>query len=47
MKNKILILVVAIVSLCDGVKAQDPHFSQFYANPLYTNPALAGTAVCP
>jgi type IX secretion system PorP/SprF family membrane protein len=22
--------------------AQDPHFSQFYANPLYTNPAAAG-----
>jgi type IX secretion system PorP/SprF family membrane protein len=23
--------------------AQDPHFSQFYSAPLYTNPALAGT----
>ena len=23
--------------------AQDPQFSQFYANPLYTNPAFAGT----
>ena len=27
--------------------AQDPHFSQFYANPLYLNPAFAGTTVCP
>ena len=28
-------------------EAQDPIFSQFYANPLYLNPALAGSAVCP
>lgn len=27
-----------------AVNAQDPHFSQFYANPLYLNPAFAGTA---
>ncbi len=47
MNKRILILVIAVVSLCGGLKAQDPHFSQFYANPLYTNPALAGTAVCP
>jgi len=26
--------------------AQDPHFSQFYANPLYLNPAMAGTSGC-
>ncbi len=47
MKKRILILVIALASVCLGVQAQDPHFSQFYANPLYTNPALAGTAVCP
>jgi type IX secretion system PorP/SprF family membrane protein len=29
------------------VKAQDPNFTQFYANPLYLNPAFAGTARCP
>lgn len=29
------------------VFAQDPIFSQFYANPLYLNPALAGSAICP
>ncbi len=28
-------------------KAQDPQFTQFYANPLYLNPALAGTNICP
>lgn len=27
--------------------AQDPHFTQFYANPLYLNPALAGNKICP
>jgi type IX secretion system PorP/SprF family membrane protein len=28
------------------MKAQDPAFSQFYASPLYINPALAGTTEC-
>ncbi|MGB0165620.1 MAG: PorP/SprF family type IX secretion system membrane protein [Luteibaculum sp.] len=28
-------------------KAQDPEFTQFYANPLYLNPAFAGSAKCP
>jgi type IX secretion system PorP/SprF family membrane protein len=27
--------------------AQDPVFTQFYANPLYLNPALAGSNICP
>lgn len=27
--------------------AQDPIFTQFYANPLYLNPAFAGTDYCP
>lgn len=27
--------------------AQDAEFTQFYANPLYLNPALAGTKKCP
>lgn len=30
-----------------GVMAQDPEFSQFYANPLYLNPALTGLNICP
>ena len=28
------------------VFAQDPEFTQFYAAPIYTNPAMAGTATC-
>ena len=30
-----------------SVSAQDPHFSQYYANPLYLNPAFAGVKKCP
>jgi type IX secretion system PorP/SprF family membrane protein len=29
------------------INAQDPGFSQFYGNPLYLNPALAGNKICP
>ena len=29
------------------VYSQDPEFTQFYANPLYLNPAFAGTHICP
>ena len=28
-------------------KAQDAEFTQFYANPLYLNPAFAGSQICP
>ena len=30
-----------------NVNAQDPEFTQFYANPIYLNPAFAGTNICP
>ncbi len=40
------IIVFAGVSAICEVKAQDPELSQFYAAPVYTNPALAGSAVC-
>ncbi|MAY82865.1 MAG: hypothetical protein CMP59_01900 [Flavobacteriales bacterium] len=36
-----------LVLICKVAFAQDPTFSQFYANRLYLNPAFAGTAVCP
>lgn len=49
MKKRILYLLLACTAIffVKEVNAQDPHFSQFYANPLYTNPAFAGAAVCP
>ena len=31
----------------DDAQAQDPEFTQYFANPLYLNPAFAGTARCP
>ncbi len=36
-----------LVLIVGTVKAQDPEFTQFYANPLYLNPAFAGSNNCP
>jgi len=47
---KRIIQVIALFFLLGFSKkiiAQDPIFSQFYANPLYLNPALAGSDHCP
>lgn len=38
---------LALFFLLPQLKAQDPVFSQFYANPLYLNPAFAGSEICP
>lgn len=41
-------VMILISVFCIGnLQAQDPHFSQFYASPIYLNPAFAGSAVCP
>jgi len=40
--SKILIAVAACIFMSNEASAQDPAFSQFYANPLYLNPAFAG-----
>ncbi len=41
-------LFVFVISMCGQiVKGQDVTYSQFYANPLYINPALAGAEYCP
>jgi len=40
---KKILLTLFLVGLYFTSKAQDPHFSQFYANPIYINPSLAGT----
>ena len=47
--KKILFLfsISLLFSFNNEVKAQDPAFSQFFANPLYLNPAMAGTNICP
>ena len=44
---RLLFTGLTCIILSSDVMAQDPQFSQFYANPLYLNPAFAGTARCP
>lgn len=46
MKN-VRILAIAAMLFSLNVQAQDPTFTQFYANPLYLNPAFAGSNGCP
>lgn len=42
--RKNVIVYMAILLMVKGdLFAQDPHFSQFYANAIYTNPAFAGS----
>jgi type IX secretion system PorP/SprF family membrane protein len=48
MANKLFIItILALFSYMQMGYSQDPEFSQFYANPLYLNPALAGATICP
>lgn len=37
--------LIMVISFAFQLNAQDPEFSQFYNNPLYTNPAYAGSAI--
>lgn len=47
-KLKKISLVLALLMMgTTSVWAQDVNFSQFYANPLYLNPAMAGSKVAP
>ncbi len=49
MSHRILLAltVVTIILFTTQGYAQDPEFSQFYANPVYLNPAMAGAGICP
>ena len=40
--SKIFVALSACIFMSNEASAQDPAFSQFYANPLYLNPAFAG-----
>ena len=46
-KRRFLLLVVSFFLTFSNLFGQDLHFSQFYANPVYLNPAFSGTAICP
>jgi len=41
-----IIIITGLLMAVGIVKAQDPEFSQFYANPLYLNPAMTGATEC-
>ncbi len=45
-KKHIFIVLSFFVLFSIDAKSQDAAFSQFYANPLYLNPALAGNTEC-
>jgi len=47
MLKRILTFTFLLTAILQEVKAQDPQFTQFYANPLYLNPAFAGVVRCP
>ena len=52
LKNNLLTYIVIATTLIvstlqSKAYAQDPQFSQFYANPIYLNPAFAGSHGCP
>lgn len=46
LKINSLVLLFAVLS-SSVIWSQDPTFTQFYANPVYLNPALAGSSGCP
>jgi len=41
------VLIIVGSGLVNDAFAQDPQFTQFYANPIYLNPAFAGSKRCP
>ncbi|MEY2970706.1 MAG: hypothetical protein RLZZ599_1079, partial [Bacteroidota bacterium] len=46
LKSRILTLAIGLTASTLSF-AQDAHFSQYYANPIYLNPAFAGVERCP
>lgn len=43
-RTKNLLFLILTTLLVSDLRAQDPQLSQYYASPLYTNPAMAGAA---
>ena len=41
------LIILIFIGVSFGSSAQDPQFTQFYANPIYLNPAFAGSKICP
>ena len=47
MKTNLTSSIIAVAIISTAAFSQDPEFTQFYANPVYLNPAFAGSAQCP
>lgn len=47
MRKNLTLLIFGLLATGFCANAQDPHFTQYYANPLYLNPAFAGVNICP
>ena len=45
--KKVILIASFISGLCSLLKAQDAYFSQFFMNPVYLNPAYAGSMKVP
>jgi len=45
--RSLVIVLFAVLLGASDLFGQDPQFTQFYANPVYLNPAFAGSARCP
>jgi type IX secretion system PorP/SprF family membrane protein len=43
----VLLVALGLLMTAKTSFGQDPEFTQFYSNPLYLNPAFAGSKVCP
>lgn len=46
-KLRVIYIIGLFCFTTNFASAQDPQFTQFYANPLYLNPAFAGSHGCP
>jgi type IX secretion system PorP/SprF family membrane protein len=46
-RTAIISVITVLILSVTSVSGQDVAFSQYYANPVYLNPALAGNKVCP
>ncbi|HPE85767.1 MAG: type IX secretion system membrane protein PorP/SprF [Bacteroidia bacterium] len=44
--KKIIAIITVLIPFTLGLKAQDASFSQFYASPMFLNPALTGSTWC-
>ncbi len=44
--KKLYLLLIIILGWVLNVRAQDVVYSQFYANPIYLNPAISGSKLC-